>query len=100
MFQLPILGRGSWPVRQLQPCSAQLAARTSRLRCATVTPGVYPYCAVGGGQLVYTKGGQLADVEGRPAQPHQRGHALSQGGQCFGSQEAVHGGAGRGLRRE
>ena len=40
-----------------QPYSRQTVAKTSRLRGATVTPSVCPYCAVGCGQLIYAKGG-------------------------------------------
>ena len=63
-----------------QPFSRQTAAKASRLRGATVTESVCPYCAVGCGQLIYTKGGKLIDIEGNPRQPDQRGHALPQGG--------------------
>ena len=53
--------------------------KASRLRGATVTEGVCPYCAVGCGQLIYTKGGQAHRHRGQPREPHQRGHALPQG---------------------
>ena len=39
-----------------------------------------PYCAVGCGTHIYTKGGKVIDIEGNP-QPHQRRDALSQGRQ-------------------
>ena len=64
-----------------EPFSPQTAEKASRLRGATVTEGVCPYCAVGCGQLIYTKGGQLIDIEGNPESPDQRGHALPQGRQ-------------------
>ena len=50
-----------------------------RLRGATVTEGLCPYCAVGCGQLIYTKGGKIIDIEGNPESPDQRRHALPQG---------------------
>ena len=43
------------------------------------TESVCPYCAVGCGQVVYTRGGELGRRRGPPALPHQPGHALSQG---------------------
>ena len=38
------------------------AEKSSRLRGATVTDGLCPYCAVGCSQLIYTKAGQLIDT--------------------------------------
>ncbi len=78
MLNLPLFSR---PDPSREPFSPQTLAKASRLRGATVTESVCPYCAVGCGQLIYTKGGQLIDIEGNPRQPHQRGHALPQGGQ-------------------
>jgi formate dehydrogenase major subunit len=49
-----------------EPYSRQSAAKASRLRGATVTEGLCPYCAVGCGQLIYTKAGKLIDIEGNP----------------------------------
>src|SRR5262245_26962542 len=64
----PLAGRGtmfSLPTSpQPQPYSPDVAAKTSRLRGATVTESVCPYCAVGCGQLIYTKAGKLIDIEG------------------------------------
>jgi formate dehydrogenase major subunit len=83
MFQLPILGRAGWPRRKSQPFSAQSAAKASRLRGATVTPSVCPYCAVGCGQLIYTKGGRLIDVEGDPRSPISQGNLCPKGANAF-----------------
>ena len=66
-----------------EPVSRQTAEKASRLRGATVTEGLCPYCAVGCGQLIYTKGGQLIDIEGNPREPDQRGHALPKGANAF-----------------
>jgi formate dehydrogenase major subunit len=76
MFSLPLLGRR-------QPASPQTAAKASRLRGATVTDGVCPYCAVGCGQLVYTKGGQLIDIEGDPRSPINEGTLCPKGANAF-----------------
>ena len=45
-----------------EPFSRQTAAKASRLRGATVTESVCPYCAVGCGQLIFTKGGKTDRV--------------------------------------
>jgi formate dehydrogenase major subunit len=84
MFKLPILGRAGWPRRRPQPFSPQSVAKASRLRGATVTPSVCPYCAVGCGQLVYTKGGKLIDVEGDPRSPINEGTLCPKGANVFG----------------
>ena len=59
-----------------QPFSPRTSAVHSRLRGATVTRGVCPYCAVGCSQLVYTKQGQIINIEGDPRSP------VSHGGLC------------------
>ena len=59
-----------------QPFSVRTAAIHSRLRGAQVTRGVCPYCAIGCGQLVYTKAGQVIHIEGDPRSP------VSHGGLC------------------
>ena len=84
MFKWPILGRVAWPRRKPQPFSAQSVAKASRLRGATVTPSVCPYCAVGCGQLIYTKGGKLIDVEGDPRSPISQGTLCPKGANVFG----------------
>lgn len=76
MFSLPIASKP-------QPFSPQTAAKTSRLRGATVTDGVCPYCAVGCGQLIYTKGRQLIDIEGDPRSPINEGTLCPKGANAF-----------------
>jgi formate dehydrogenase major subunit len=66
-----------------QPFSPQTAAKTSRLRGATVTEGVCPYCAVGCGQLIYTKAGKLIDIEGNPRSPISEGTLCPKGANAF-----------------
>lgn len=66
-----------------QPYSRQTVAKTSRLRGATVTPSVCPYCAVGCGQLIYTKGGQVIDIEGNPESPINEGTLCPKGANAF-----------------
>src|SRR5439155_13473923 len=76
MFSLP---SASHP----QPYSPDTAAKASRLRGATVTDSVCPYCAVGCGQLIYTKSGQLIDVEGDPRSPINEGTLCPKGANTF-----------------
>ena len=76
MFSLPLASRP-------QPFSPQTAGKTSRLRGATVTAGVCPYCAVGCGQLIYTKGGELIDIEGDPRSPINEGTLCPKGANAF-----------------
>ncbi|MBN9520013.1 hypothetical protein J0H58_16055 [bacterium] len=75
MFHLPVVSD--------QPFSPQTAAKASRLRGATVTQGVCPYCAVGCGQLIYTKCGKLIDVEGDPRSPVNEGTLCPKGANAF-----------------
>jgi formate dehydrogenase major subunit len=66
-----------------QPFSPQTAAKASRLRGATVTESVCPYCAVGCGQLVYTKAGRVIDIEGNPRSPINEGTLCPKGANAF-----------------
>ncbi|MBV8941027.1 MAG: dehydrogenase [Solirubrobacterales bacterium] len=54
----------------------QAGARIAGLR---VTESVCPYCAVGCGQLVYTRGGELVDIEGNPRSPINQGTLCPKG---------------------
>ena len=76
MFSLPIASKP-------QPYSPQTSEKASRLRGATVTESVCPYCAVGCGQLIYTKGGQLIDIEGDPRSPINEGTLCPKGANAF-----------------
>jgi formate dehydrogenase major subunit len=76
MFSLPMSDRP-------QPFSPQTAAKSSRLRGATVTASVCPYCAVGCGQLIYTKAGKLIDIEGDPRSPISEGTLCPKGANAF-----------------
>ena len=64
---------------QTQPLSPRTAEKSSRLRGATVTDGLCPYCAVGCSQLLYTKAGQLIDIEGDPRSPINEGTLCPKG---------------------
>jgi formate dehydrogenase major subunit len=81
---------GSWPVlRQLDgdPHALGKAARSPRQ--ATIEPrtreashvvkSVCPFCAVGCGQLVYVRDGQVDQIEGDPDSPISRGRLCPKG---------------------
>src|SRR5882724_1113582 len=80
MFQLPLFAH---PEPSREPFSRQTLAKTSRLRGAAVTESVCPYCAVGCGQLIYTKGGKLIDIEGDPRSPVNEGTLCPKGANAF-----------------
>src|SRR5580692_380156 len=80
MFRLPLFAH---PQPSREPFSRQTAQKASRLRGATVTESVCPYCAVGCGQLIYTKGGQLIDIEGNPDSPINEGTLCPKGANAF-----------------
>src|ERR1700704_75233 len=80
MFTLSLFAH---PQPSREPFSQQTLAKASRLRGATVTKGVCPYCAVGCGQLIYTKGGKLIDIEGNPDSPINEGTLCPKGADTF-----------------
>jgi formate dehydrogenase major subunit len=51
----------------------------ARIAGMKVTESVCPYCAVGCGQLVYTRGGELIDIEGNPRSPINQGTLCPKG---------------------
>jgi len=81
--------RASWPLlRQLQgdPLALGAAARsertaqwTARTQDARIVKSVCPYCAVGCGQLLFVKDGELTQVEGDPESPISRGRLCPKG---------------------
>src|SRR5215813_1361044 len=66
-----------------EPFSPRTVDKGSRLRGAQVTKGVCPYCAVGCGQLIYSKGGKLIDIEGNPESPINEGTLCPKGADAF-----------------
>ena len=71
------------PSLERQPFSPNTAEKTSRLKGATATSGVCPYCAVGCGQLIYTKAGTIIDIEGDPNSPISEGTLCPKGASTF-----------------
>jgi formate dehydrogenase major subunit len=80
-----------WPVlRQLRegdPLGLGRAVQTERSRTLKprideadhVAQSVCPFCAVGCGQLVYVKDGEVSHIEGDPASPISRGRLCPKG---------------------
>jgi formate dehydrogenase major subunit len=51
----------------------------SRIAGLKATESVCPYCAVGCGQVVYTRDGELVDIEGNPRSPISQGTLCPKG---------------------
>ena len=62
-----------------EPISPRTRAIQSRLRGAEVTHSVCPYCAVGCGLLVFTKGTSPIAIEGNPDSPVNQGRLCPKG---------------------
>ena len=80
MFSLPLFPSHPHPPGAVQPGDTGEGVAASRRhrhrkRLSLLRRRLRP--------AIYTKGGKVIDIEGNPRQPHQRGHALSQGRQHF-----------------
>src|SRR3954466_5892709 len=76
---LPVVGRAAdWG---LGPHAVSKSTKEARARIAglKVTESVCPYCAVGCGQVVYTRDGELVDIEGNPRSPINQGTLCPKG---------------------
>jgi formate dehydrogenase major subunit len=76
---LPLAGRiADWG---MGPHSVSRGTREAGARVAGLeaTESVCPYCAVGCGQVVYTRGGELVDIEGHPHSPINQGTLCPKG---------------------
>src|SRR3954453_11606151 len=77
--ELPVVGRAAdWG---LGPIAASRKTKKAGARIAGLkaTESVCPYCAVGCGQLVYTRDGELVDIEGNPRSPINQGTLCPKG---------------------
>ena len=75
----PLVGRTlDWG---LGPIAASRKTKKAGARIAGLkaTESVCPYCAVGCGQLVYTRDGELVDIEGNPRSPINQGTLCPKG---------------------
>lgn len=66
-----------------QPYSPQSVLKHSRLRGAVKSHSICPYCAVGCSQNVYTKGGEIIDIEGDPDSPINEGTLCPKGANAY-----------------
>ncbi len=62
-----------------EPISPRTSTIQSRLRGAEVTHSVCPYCAIGCGLLVFTKGKRPIALEGNPDSPVNQGRLCPKG---------------------
>jgi formate dehydrogenase major subunit len=77
--RLPAVGRAlDWGLgpSAVSPRTSKAGARVTGLK---VTESVCPYCAVGCGQVAYTRGGELVDIEGNPRSPINQGTLCPKG---------------------
>ncbi len=82
MFPLSLFSSRPAP-RPPQPYSRQTLEKAPRTQGAAVTASVCPYCAVGCGVNVYTKGGEIIDIEGNPDSPINEGTLCPKGANSF-----------------
>ena len=76
---LPLIGRAAdWGMgpRAASKKTRKAGARISGLKA---TESICPYCAVGCGQVVYTRDGELVDIEGNPRSPINQGTLCPKG---------------------
>ena len=76
---LPLVGwAADWGLgpRAASPATRAAGARIAGLKA---TESVCPYCAVGCGQVVYTRDGELVDIEGNPRSPINQGTLCPKG---------------------
>ena len=76
---LPLVGRAAdWGLGS-RAVSKRTKQAGSRIAGLEVTESVCPYCAVGCGQVVYTRDGELVDIEGNPRSPINQGTLCPKG---------------------
>ena len=77
--RLPVVGRvADWGMgpRAVSKATRRAGGRIAGLKA---TESICPYCAVGCGQVVYTRGGELVDIEGNPRSPISQGTLCPKG---------------------
>jgi formate dehydrogenase major subunit len=77
--RIPLVGRAlDWGMgpSAVSRATSKAGARVAGLKA---TESVCPYCAVGCGQVVYTRGGELVDIEGNPRSPINQGTLCPKG---------------------
>jgi formate dehydrogenase major subunit len=77
--KLPAVGRvADWGMGP-HAVSKRTKHAGARIEGLKVTESVCPYCAVGCGQVVYTRDGELVDIEGNPRSPINQGTLCPKG---------------------
>jgi formate dehydrogenase major subunit len=77
--RVPIIGKAAdWGMGG-HAVSKHTKRAGARIEGLKVTESVCPYCAVGCGQAVYTKQGELVDIEGHPRSPINQGTLCPKG---------------------
>ena len=77
--RVPLVGRAlDWGLGE-SAASARTRRAGARIAGLRVTESVCPFCAVGCGQLVYTRNGELIDIEGNPRSPINQGTLCPKG---------------------
>ena len=77
--ELPVLGPAmDWGMgsRAVSRATREAGSRIAGLKA---TESICPYCAVGCGQVVYTRDGELVDIEGNPRSPINQGTLCPKG---------------------
>jgi formate dehydrogenase major subunit len=76
---LPLVGRAwDWGMGPVA-VSRKTKRAGARIAGLKATESVCPYCAVGCGQIVYTRDGELVDIEGNPRSPINEGTLCPKG---------------------
>ena len=76
---LPVVGRAAdWGLGP-HAVSKKTKKAGARIAGLKATESVCPYCAVGCGQVVYTRDGKLVDIEGNPRSPINQGTLCPKG---------------------
>jgi formate dehydrogenase major subunit len=66
------------------PISASTREAHARVKGASATVSVCPYCAVGCSQIIYSKAGKIIDIEGNYESPINGGTLCPKGAATFG----------------
>ena len=83
MFRQLLRGLADHVDNDTNPVSSQKTLARARLRGATVTNSICPYCAVGCAQLVYVKDGRIIDIEGNYDSPINGGTLCPKGAATY-----------------
>ena len=77
--KLPLVGKAAdWGMGP-HAVSKNTKGAGSRIAGLKATESICPYCAVGCGQVVYTRNGELVDIEGNPRSPINQGTLCPKG---------------------